>query len=39
MGTSHRNCIVMKVIHKKVAVGGRFDFFLDSAQDCSFKSI
>ena len=27
--TSHRGCIMRKVIGKEVTVGGRFDFFLD----------
>jgi len=28
--TSRRCCIMRKVIHKEVTVGGRLDFFLDS---------
>ena len=28
--TYHRCCIMRRVIRKKVTVGGRFDFFLDS---------
>ena len=28
--TSHRCCIMRKVIHTEVTAGGRFDFFLDS---------
>ena len=30
--TSHRGCIMRKVVSKEVTAGGRFDFFLDSAQ-------
>ena len=33
--TSHRCCIMRKVIHKEVTAGGRFDFFLDSAIKCT----
>ena len=29
--TSHRYCIMRKVIHKEVTAGGRFDSFLDSS--------
>ena len=28
--TSHRGCIMRKVISKEVTAGGRFDLFLDS---------
>ena len=28
--TSHRDCIMRKVVGKEVIAGGRFDFFLDS---------
>ena len=28
--TSHRGCIMRKVISKEVTAGGRFDFLLDS---------
>ena len=31
MGTSHRGCIMRKVVGKEVTAGGRFDFLLDSA--------
>ena len=30
--TSHRGCIMRKVLSKEVTAGRRFDFFLDSAQ-------
>ena len=30
--TSHRCCIMRKVIRKEVGAGGMFDFSLDSAQ-------
>ena len=29
--TSHRCCIMRKVIHKEVTAAGRFDCFLDSS--------
>ena len=32
--TSHRGCILRKVVSKEVTAGGRFDFFLDSASRC-----
>ena len=28
--TSHRGCILRKVVNIEVTAGGRFDFFLDS---------
>ena len=28
--TSHRCCIMRRVIHKEITAGGKFDFFLDS---------
>ena len=28
--TSHRGCIMRKVVSKEVTAGGGFDFFLDS---------
>ena len=30
--TSHRGCIMRKVVSKEFTAGGRFDFFLDSAE-------
>ena len=32
MRTSHRYCIIRKVICKEATAGGRFDSFLDSGQ-------
>ena len=29
--TSHRGCMMRKVVSKEFTAGGRFDFFLDSA--------
>ena len=37
--TSHQGCIMRKVISKAVTAGGRFDFFLDSAQSNTFFGI
>ena len=34
--TSHRGCILRKVVSKEVTAGGRFDFFLDSVIPYSF---
>ena len=30
--TSHRGCIMRKVVSKEITAGGRFDFFLDSVE-------
>ena len=38
--TSHRGCIMRKVVSKEVTAGGRFDFFLDSAKEkCSKEGL
>ena len=37
--TSHQCCIVRKVIGKEVAIRGRFDFFLDSANKSKLLQI
>ena len=36
--TSHRCCVMRKVIHNKVTAGGRVDFFLDSGAQPLFHA-